>query len=1018
MMASTAFARAARPALLRPAQAALVLRPCAPTPLLRRFVSYTPHPSIDPAQAEQIRHAIEDEEPQPEVDQSIRAVAEPDTETILSRPGMEQGTLYLDAAFSIALGAWDPRRGLTKIEAPNLLEKLRSSLPPSKEIGYDFQILSVRGRPRDGGAFLYFAYQPRSDAPTLAEQRADSLISIQQTLQRHIERSSEGKRLATLSPVPGVHIVRGKPWIEDLDLWPSSRVKAKLSSAAGEQTVWEALRPYGRIRRIQTITPGAEYKVVFSRLRAAAAAKNCAHLMRLPAIPGAEIGTLGPTIRLNYEQRSRANDLAQWASNHPKVMMPVIFALLGIISVSLLDPLRSWMVEQHIRDVFDPNSYQLWQWVKRTSERLRQEGDALLGVEADDDHSADAELWRDRSVGTRTLVRLLQQTPTTFITLTGPRGSGKSELLGKALGGNHLVLELDAGVVAKAARKGDVAQLGALAQQTGYWPSLSWLNRFAGLADLAAAGLIGSKPGFATPPEQQLKQLLTTVTQSLTTINQQEAKAAEQREKKVVQARAKAQARDLVHTPSSTASHALAVPAQEASTEAAAETVVEGAWNKVISFIPSFGTLQSPEPEADGKAPTSTPDQAAAKAAETGGAAVTTAKGDTVELEHTDEPPTASISAEARHYPAVVIRNFRQSGVKDEVLYTTLAEWGAELVQSEIANVVFVSDDPAGMNKDLARALPNKPFEAIALADADLLRARRIVAAKIKELAEQEEQAATAPVAGTFQARLSALGSSTSAVHETTKEEAPSSTVSKAAQRLRSQLDTSPAGEASGGLRTATAEWVDKLGGRQTDLSDLVEKLKLGQTVQSAVQSLIGHTAVALQKTFGEDIEEAASLPWSQPQAWGIISKLAKTPQGELPYYGVLFGTFKGQEASLKALESAEVITIRHVDGRPSLIRPGRPVFLHAMRALVADPVFAATQVYQANKARIAYDEGVISKVETELKTIKEAGMDYSAAGRQRARFLLDSVAEAEAELEKLYAENLKLLARLNTASQ
>jgi hypothetical protein len=44
---------------------------------------------------------------------------------------------------------------------------------------------------------------------------------------------------------------------------------------------------------------------------------------------------------------------------------------------------------------------------------------------------------------------------------------------------------------------------------------------------------------------------------------------------------------------------------------------------------------------------------------------------------------------------------------------------------------------------------------------------------------------------------------------------------------------------------------------------------------------------------------------------------------------------FKGAEQSLKALEEHDLISISYHDGRASMVRPGKPVFRYAFKALV-----------------------------------------------------------------------------------
>jgi hypothetical protein len=98
---------------------------------------------------------------------------------------------------------------------------------------------------------------------------------------------------------------------------------------------------------------------------------------------------------------------------------------------------------------------------------------------------------------------------------------------------------------------------------------------------------------------------------------------------------------------------------------------------------------------------------------------------------------------------------------------------------------------------------------------------------------------------------------------------------------------------------------------------------------------------------------------------------------------------FKGQEAALKAMEEHDLIAVSFVDGRPSMVRAGKPVYRQAFQRLVSgkqlhigtglnltfsrvDTVFAATcQIDQAN-ALIAKADSDIRALEQELLQLHE----------------------------------------------
>lgn len=124
--------------------------------------------------------------------------------------------------------------------------------------------------------------------------------------------------------------------------------------------------------------------------------------------------------------------------------------------------------------------------------------------ESDDALGKDA--WRDRREAEKQVSRWLAEYPSTFVTITGPHGSGKASLVTRVLKGQEKpALVLDCTEIAKA--KNDAALVTALAEQTGafsqnchgpltspgYYPVFSFLSSLNGMIDLASVGLIGQK---------------------------------------------------------------------------------------------------------------------------------------------------------------------------------------------------------------------------------------------------------------------------------------------------------------------------------------------------------------------------------------------------------------------------------------------------------------------------------------------------------------------------------------------
>ena len=622
---------------------------------------------------------------------------------------------------------------------------------------------------KDGGAFVSFAYRK-----SLAEDKDVALTEIERNLKLKMKKVYNPATLVLFS-VPSIHVVRGKPWREDMHRYPAQRIKVELRGGdVSEERIWETLRVYGKIHSIEK-KPN-EAIVTFTRTRGATSARNCAHGMQLPE---------GPTLVINYERVLRSKQIFDWASSHPRIMFPLILALLGTITYAVFDPIRAWFVEQKVERTFSLEQYQVYNWLKEKTDKL------LLGDSKE--KTNDEDIWRDRRQAAKDIAGLLRETPSTFITISGPKGSGKDQLLSSALEGDMLSLEIDCDEIAKAG-KADAALVTALANQTGYWPVFSWLNSLNNLIDIAAVGLIGSKAGFAAPVDAQLRQLLSVVSAALSRTNVREQKKADKRAKKAGKkaaageggnggagsaepsAAAIAAAKATAPTPPEEVSEQGLVSSEK--DEAHKSSGITGTIGQGMTSITSgVSKLKTAVLGNDEKA-----EEAAEREAKLAAEEAARSR-DELLAEHGLSNEIAPEGA--RRIPVVVIKHFHHKGVKNPILWSTLAEWSADLVSNGVAHVIFVSDNPVGMSKELTKALPNRPFEGVLLADADEQRARKIVSSKLREI----------------------IGP-TGVKNENETEE----------MRLkRKELGSQDDGK-YGGLNKETAEWVDKLGGRLTDL--------------------------------------------------------------------------------------------------------------------------------------------------------------------------------------------------------
>ena len=317
-------------------------------------------------------------------------------------------------------------------------------------------------------------------------------------------------------------MVRGKPWVEDLNRFPSPKVKVQfLPTAPGnevaelsQEQLYSLLRQYGKIHDIASQPPDSKIvpkyaTITFGRTRHAIMAKNCMHGFILPEADGG--GKSGTVLRIGYEQILKGHWIRDWLTSHPRIVLPLLIALATAVTVAVFDPIRSFFIKAHITRSFHLTDNRLYKWI--ASQLSRANNYLSLLHRKQDDDTLDA-LWEDRKVYVEQIQTWLMETADTFVVIQGPRGSGKRELImDQALKGRKNSLLIDCKPIQEA--RGDSATIGAAAKEVGYRPVFSWMNSFSSLIDLAAQGTIGTKTGFSETLDSQLAKIFQNTTTAL-----------------------------------------------------------------------------------------------------------------------------------------------------------------------------------------------------------------------------------------------------------------------------------------------------------------------------------------------------------------------------------------------------------------------------------------------------------------------------------------------------------------------
>lgn len=141
-------------------------------------------------------------------------------------------------------------------------------------------------------------------------------------------------------------------------------------------------------------------------------------------------------------------------------------------------------------------------------------------------------------------------------------------------------------------------------------------------------------------------------------------------------------------------------------------------------------------------------------------------------------------------------------------------------------------------------------------------------------------------------------------------------------------------------------------------------------------------------------------MKWTQEQAWTLVKILSTNPQ--VGYNAILLDPlFSQNEAPLRELAQAELITISSSpEGRPAVIKPGRPVFSAAFALLVGDKVFNAKMELGRLLFLIGERKKRIEKAEDELAKLKELPPKQIKEIEPRIRYLLKKIQTSQTNIE------------------
>lgn len=720
------------------------------------------------------------------------------------------------------------------------------------------KVTEIIPRVKDGGAFVKFVHPPGVTAKEV-EGKVSKFLA-----EKPIKRF--------FSPFRGVQtgLVKGVPWLEDLQRYPKARLRIEfVPKTPGEEavelsqeTLYSIFRRYGSISEIisqpwdSKVLPKYAY-IDFSFVRDAIMARNCLHGFVVPEELGG--GKFGTKFRISYERRVKPHRIWDWITNHPRIVIPVLVALLTGLTVAVFDPIRSFFVKAHVSRKYRLSNNRLYRWLRQ------QTSDMFAFRRGEAEQAGLNAVWSHRKDIIEQIQAWLMETAETFIVVQGPRGSGKKELvLEQALKDRENVLVIDCKEIVEA--RGESAIIKKMASEVGYRPIFSWANNMSSMIDLAIQSTTGVKAGFSETLDSQLQ--------------------------KILQATA--------------------------------------------------GALQTLDLEGRSK---NDPDASL--------------------------PTDAYLEAHPEKRAVVVIDNFVYKSEGSTLIYDRIAEWAAALVQSDVAHVIFLTND-SSYTKVLSKTLPDRVFRHVALGDLSPDVARGFILSHLT--ADQQT--------------------------DKSKED------DKSAEK-QSLIPMPDMAELDACIST--------LGGRLTDLEYLARRIKTGQTPKQAVAEITEQASSEILKMFllPGKVTSDGEHKWSMEQAWYLVNQLSKNDA--LRYNEVLLSdTFSSSltapdgESALEGLANAELITVRSHAGRPRSIVVGKPVYQAAFRQLASDKVLSAKMELARLKELVKIEGGNIDKAEKELVLLGSLP-NQPWGTRDRVQYLVDKINGAQKKISGYEGEMGKL---------
>lgn len=219
------------------------------------------------------------------------------------------------------------------IKASESAAIVHRALPESLPI----QVQEVIPRLKEGGAFVKFSHDPHVQ-----------LSDVEKQLRAYLKQSSVKPWFNPFRSVRSF-LVQGRPWVEDMVRFPSAKLKVEFVPSAPEsqavelsqETLYTLFRKYGKLADIKPQPQDSKIlpkyaTLYFLTIRHAIMAKNCMHGYNVSGAEGG--GAAGTVLKIAYEAKEKSHYFFDWFLNHPRIVIPLMAALVGTLAVAIFDP--------------------------------------------------------------------------------------------------------------------------------------------------------------------------------------------------------------------------------------------------------------------------------------------------------------------------------------------------------------------------------------------------------------------------------------------------------------------------------------------------------------------------------------------------------------------------------------------------------------------------------------------------------------------------------------------------------